>query len=145
MDGAHTHGHGGGNWDGLLAVLGLAAVIAAVAPVVIALINALVIIVLALAGLAVAGGIALAVYRIRRGPSVAPWQNGSARTAQERPGGNYMGGSIPGASQGRRIAPGASPQAIENHRHVHIHVTSAEEAADLARRMRDGHQRGQTP
>lgn len=132
-----TTGSGGSGLGELVLVLaGVALLAGPVAAALGVLVHLLAVILAILAGLVIAGGAALVAWRVTHPARIAPWQNGSARAAQERLGANYTGGSMPGASQGRRIAPGASPQAVEQH--VHFHVGSAEEAAELARRLRGG-------
>lgn len=112
MDGAHTHGHGIGGGLGPVAAIGGTAVLAVVlTPVLVALIHALVVIVLVATGAAAVSGAALIAWRVRRGPSLPPWQPGVLRQPQR--------------------APLGQPRQI----HVHLHGITEDQAAELARQL----------
>ena len=119
MDGAHTHGGGAGEGLGLVLAAGLAAVaVVAVVPLLVAIVHALLIIVLAVIGLAAVSGTLLVAYRIRRGPSVPPWQHGIRQAPPRQV----------AATPRRALDP-------PREQHIHFHGMSPEDVAGVIRRQ----------
>jgi hypothetical protein len=124
-----------GTWettDTGLGGLGLAAAVIAAAVVAVPVIDAVaavaevfVIAVAVLAALAIAGGAALVVYRIRRGPAPAPpWRANYNRAAPLRP------AARPSAGLPAPQRPAIEQPAV----HFHFHGVTAEEIAEALRR-----------
>jgi hypothetical protein len=118
--GAHTHPDGGSGIGAVVGIVVAGAVVASIAGPVIAAVTALIqlvlIIVAVLAGLALAAGLALVVWRVRRGPRPAPW----AAPAAVRPGRAAVGVAGP-VSPSRVGAPGGL--------HLHLHGASPQDIA----------------
>jgi hypothetical protein len=127
-DGAHTHGHGGGSGIGA-AVLALVVVALAVKVLPVAvdaaaeLVRLALIAVAVLAGLAVAGGVALAAFHVHR------WRTrGTTRV------------SLPAPTAQRAVeAPREPRPALEAPRqvHLHFHGTDPAEVAAIIRSQQE--------
>ena len=130
-DGAHTHGGGGFDPMPIVIIILAFAVAGPVAAAAVALLHLLLIVIEVLAGLAVAGVVALAAFHVHRwragGTSqrplpAPPWQ----RAVQGTP--------APRAVQ----APREQRPAIEQHVHHHWHGISPEDVAAIIARQQEG-------